>query len=137
MTEPIEEYPIHPTFDRLIQSFKAFSRVTFPRGIPDQTIWRDAVRGMTRYESAVIQRVREYMSGSAVTLSELATPPTLTQAITAIKVRSTADADYMEKFQDYKGQVEALAHTLLDCVEGLGNPFRSVLTNPPPHDPQD
>ena len=25
MTEPLEEYPIHPTLDRLIQHFKKFS----------------------------------------------------------------------------------------------------------------
>jgi hypothetical protein len=130
MNPPDQEYPIHPTFDRLIQAFKVFSRVTFPRGIPDQVVWRDAVRGMTRYESAVIQRVREYMSGGAVTVPELTTPVPLTQAVAAIQVRSAADADYMNKFQDYKGQVEAIAQTLRDCIEELGNPFRSVLIHP-------
>jgi hypothetical protein len=125
-----EEYPIHPTFDALIQAFKKFSQISFPRGIPQPALaWKDLIQGLTYYESLVVQRAQEYMSAKKITLPELKPMPAFNQAITAFKIRSAEDSDYMQKYVEYKNQIEAISHLLEDCVDQLGNPYSTVTIN--------
>ncbi len=122
-----EVYPIHPTFDLLIQTFKVFSAVEFPRGIPQPAIaWKDLIQGLTHYESLVIARAQDYLNGKVITRHELKSHPEFDKAIAAFLIRSPEDDVYRLKFLDYKKQIEGLAHILEDCVDEFGNPYKNV-----------
>jgi hypothetical protein len=122
-----EVYPIHPNFDLLIQTFKAFSTVEFPRGIPQPALaWKDLIQGLTHYESLVIARAQDYLNGKTISLNELKANPEFDKAIATFHIRSPEDDMYRLKFLDYKKQIQAIAHTVEDCVTEFGNPYKNV-----------
>lgn len=122
-----EEYPIQPTLDKLIQAFRQFRDVNFPRGIPDVQRWNELVRGLTRYEAQVIARAQDYMAQAKIDLAGLDPPTDFLSKLGAFQIPSAADADYMRLYQDYKRQVDAIAQHVRDCVFELGNPLATVV----------
>lgn len=121
----MEEYPIHPTLDQLIQSYKKFSQIEFPRGIPQPAAnWKELLQGMTQYEALIIQRAQEYLSGAAIQISDLAPSNKVAQALAALKIRTPEDDVYLKKIHAYKNQIEDIAHLIEDCAAELGNPCK-------------
>lgn len=122
-----EHYPIHPTLDQLIQKFKQFSQVTFPRGIPDLKQWAPLVKGLTTYERFVIEQAQIYMSGQAVDTTKLKCDKIFLQTLQSFATNSLADSNYMKNFLTYKNDIDILVNLIEDCIEELGNPAKSMV----------
>jgi len=118
-----EEYPIDPTLDKLIQSFKEFQHVTFPRGMPKPApVWKEVLQNVTRYEAHIIKVASDYLCGNLVKADDLNPPEALKQVMQTFKVRSADDSDFLNSLMEYRKQIENMAYLIQDCVEELGNP---------------
>lgn len=130
MNEPIEEYPIHPVLDDLIQNYKAFSHVEFPRGIPQPVAqWKPLLQPLTKYEAACIQEVHHYLCGKTAEVAKAQCPQDLKKSIQSFITTDNDKRDYVNKLSDYLKQIENLNFLLEDCVEELGNPCSQFRTD--------
>ncbi len=122
---PLEEYPIHPTLDRLIQHFKKFSNVEFPRGAPKPIEpWMDIIRGLTRYEASVASKAYDYLCGKEAVVTGMACPEELKNHMNAMKVPSDEESQFLNKLLAYRNQIEEIGFDIEDCVRELGNPCK-------------
>lgn len=118
-----EEYPINPTLDSLIQAFKEFKYVTFPRGMPKPaSIWKELIQPLTKYEAHIIQVANDYLCGQVIKTDDLAPPENLKLTMDNFNIRSVEDNDYWIELVKYKKQIEKIAYLIEDCVQELGNP---------------
>lgn len=121
-----EEYPIHPILDELIQSYKEFKTVVFPRGMPKPVdVWKEILQNLTKYEAHIVLVTGEYLCGDIIKADDLDPPEKLKEVMQAIKIRSAEDSDFLNNLMEYRKQIEAIAHHLQDCVYELGNPCQT------------
>ena len=123
------ESPIHPLLDNLIKSYKHFSQVEFPRGIPgDASQWRPLLQQITKYEAACIQEVHKYLSGNKATCALAACPVELKKQLEGFVTTDSKAREFSNKLLAYLKHVENLGHLLEDSAQTLSNPcsiFRS------------
>ena len=73
-----EEYPIHPILDELIQSYKEFKTVVFPRGMPKPVdLWKEILQNLTKYEAHIVLVTGEYLCGDIIKADDLDPPEKL------------------------------------------------------------
>ncbi len=127
MTAPDKPYPIHPLLDELIQTFKSFSAVEFPRGMPvgQQDIWLPTIRCVTRFEASVIGQASEYLCGRQIDLSQIKYHQESKTALQAQKAFSDAEHLFLVKLKQYQETTEKILFLMEDCVRELGNPCQS------------
>lgn len=122
-----KEYPIQAKLDELIQNFKTFQTVSFPRGIPQpQQHWRPLLQALTQYDAKVAQAVSFYLCGSKVELEHLPQSPALEPLFLKIPQRGKEAEDFFNKLTTYKRQIDSLASILDDCAQNLGNPCLQI-----------
>lgn len=133
MTSIIDhDSPIHPLLDDLIQKYKHFSQVEFPRGVPAPAAnWKPLLQQLTQYEARSIGEVHKYLSGELAEPKNTICPPELKKQLEGFVTHDVAARDYVNKLNLYLKHIETIAHLLQDCAEQLGNPcqtFRSAET---------
>lgn len=118
-----EEYPIHPTADRLIQSFKEFRHVPFPRGIPKPfETWKPLLQAVTKFEQKAMPVVSHYLSGQKADLQNVPPIQGVKQTLQNQRVNSVEESDYLNALNDYVKGMDEILNDLDDCIQELGNP---------------
>lgn len=117
------ESPIHPLLSELINQYKHFSQVEFPRGIPgDASQWRTLLQDITKYESSCIQEVHKYLSGDKADSALALCSPTLKKQLEGFVTTDNASREYATKLLNYLKHIENLGFLLDDSSKTLGNP---------------
>lgn len=122
-----QPYPIHEQLDRLIQEFKTFQLVPFPRGIPQPAQdWKPLLQALTQYDAAIAQAASHYLCGAEVDLTRLPSSPALETQFGAITNKSPAAQNFLNALTSYRCQIDALKDILMDCLHTLGNPCQQI-----------
>ena len=121
-----EEYPIHPTADRLIQSFKEFRHVPFPRGIPKPfETWKPLLQAVTKFEQKAMPVVSHYLSGLKVDLADIPAIQDVKKTLQSQRVQGTEESDYLTALNEYVKGLDEILLDLNDCIQELGNPCQN------------
>lgn len=122
-----QPYPIHEQLDRLIQEFKTFQQVSFPRGIPQPAQeWKPLLQSLTQYDASIAQATSHYLCGTEVNETKLPSSPALETQFGSVTNKSPAAQNFFNALTSYRNQIDALKAILIDCLHDLGNPCQQI-----------